>query len=75
MVEQTPIEVRTTSPGIVLDIPVQPGSTVDEDDELVILECMKMEIPIQAPRAGTVREIRVSVGDRLQVDDVLVVLS
>jgi biotin carboxyl carrier protein len=68
------LEVRAASPGVVIQIPIEPGADVQQDDELVIVECMKLEIPVQAPSSGTVREIAVNVGDRIDEDDLLVVL-
>jgi len=68
------IEVRAPMVGTVADILVPPGAQVMENDELLILESMKMHIPIRTPRAGIVQEIRVSIGDTVQEDDLLVVL-
>jgi acetyl-CoA carboxylase biotin carboxyl carrier protein len=48
---------------------------VTDGEELLILESMKIQIPIRSPRPGTVREVRVSVGDTVREDDLLVVLS
>ena len=46
-----------------------------EGDELVILESMKMEIPVTAPLAGTVVELRVAADDKVQEGDVVAVLD
>ena len=51
------------------------GSKVAADDTLVIIESMKMEIPVAAPRAGTVAEIRVAEGDLVAEGQVVVVLD
>ena len=51
------------------------GATVAEGDELVILESMKMEIPVVAPVAGTVTEIRVKPDDQIQEGDVVAVID
>jgi urea carboxylase len=48
---------------------------VAEDDVFLILESMKMEIPVTAPRAGTVKEIRVKEGEVVKEGQVLVVLD
>ena len=69
------IEVRAPMVGTVVDILVQPGAQVTVSDELLILESMKIQIPIRTPRAGTVREVRVNVGETVQEEDLLVVLS
>jgi biotin carboxyl carrier protein len=48
---------------------------VSADDELVILEAMKMENPIVAPSDGTVKEIKIGEGDKVDTNQVLVVLE
>ncbi len=52
-----------------------PGEAVDEGDALVILESMKMEIPVESPVTGTVREIRVQEGGVVQEGDVIAVVE
>ena len=59
----------------VFRIEVVQGQTVAEGDTLVILESMKMEIPVFAPRAGTVAVLRVAEGGVVQEGDVIVVLE
>jgi biotin carboxyl carrier protein len=54
---------------------VAPGQAVADGDTLVILESMKMEIPVLAETAGTVAEVSVGEGDVVQEGDVLVVLD
>jgi biotin carboxyl carrier protein len=56
-------------------ITTEPGSQVAEDDVLLILESMKMEIAVTAPRAGTVKEIRVKESEVVKEGQVLVVLE
>ena len=56
-------------------VEVAVGQAVSAGDTLVILESMKTEIPIEAPRDGTVREVRVAEGDRIGEGDVIVVLE
>lgn len=68
-------EVASELVANVLEVLVQVGQQVGEGDELVMLESMKMEIPVLAPRAGTVAAIRTAVGDVVQDGDVMVVLS
>ena len=51
------------------------GARVAEGDELVILESMKMEIPVTAPLDGTVTELRVAPEDKVQEGDVVAVLD
>ena len=59
----------------VLTVAVSPGDHVDVGDTVMLLESMKMEIPVLAEHAGTVREVTVVAGDVIQEGDVLVVLE
>ena len=59
----------------VLTIEVAVGDQVEAGDTVVLLESMKMEIPMLAERAGTVSAVKVTVGDVVQDGDVLVVLD
>jgi acetyl-CoA carboxylase biotin carboxyl carrier protein len=54
---------------------VRPGDVVSAGDPLVILESMKMEIPVKAPAAGTVTELRVEEGGLVQEGDVIAVIE
>jgi len=54
---------------------VTPGDAVAAGDPLVILESMKMEIPVESPAAGTVTEVRVEEGAVVQEGDVLAVVE
>ena len=66
-----------TSPvtGSVWTIAVKPGQRVREDDELLVLEAMKMEIPIRADEAGEIVEVRCEPGKPVTAGDVLMVLK
>ena len=59
----------------VLSVDVAVGDTVGPLDSVVLLESMKMEIPVLAEEAGTVAEVMVAEGDVVQEGDVLVVLG
>ena len=61
--------------GTVWKIEVAPGDDVDEGDTVVILESMKMEMPVEAEDPGKVTEIRVEEGQSVQEGEVLVVLE
>ncbi len=69
------IEVKAELVGNVWKIIAKPGDTVTEDQTLLILESMKMEIDVVAPRAGTVRAIRVKETDIVKEGQVLVVMD
>jgi biotin carboxyl carrier protein len=68
-------EVRAELVGNVWKIEAREGDQVEEDDVLIILESMKMEIPVTAPAAGTVREIRVREQDVVQEGQILAVIE
>jgi acetyl-CoA carboxylase biotin carboxyl carrier protein len=61
--------------GTVWKIEVAVGDTVDEGDTVVILESMKMEMPVEAEDEGTIREIRCQEGQAVNEGDTLVVLG
>jgi biotin carboxyl carrier protein len=61
--------------GKIVDIKVKVGDRVQEDDEIAIMEAMKMEMPIVAPAAGVVKEIRVAVGQTVETDMVIAVIE
>jgi acetyl-CoA carboxylase biotin carboxyl carrier protein len=61
--------------GKVWKIEAQPGAQLAADDVILILESMKMEIPVVAPRAGRLAELRVKEGDMLNEGDVVAVLE
>ena len=61
--------------GNVFKVLVAPGDTVAEGQALVVIEAMKMETQISAPKAGTVGEVMVAVGDSVAVGDTLVTLA
>ncbi len=69
------IEVKAELVGSVWKITSKPGDQVVEDDVLMIIESMKMEIPVTAPKAGRVKEIRVKETDVVKEGQVLVVLE
>src|SRR3954454_12007760 len=68
-------EVRAEIAASVWQVRTEVGATVAEGDELVILESMKMEIPVISPVAGTVAEVRVAPEDQVQEGDVVAVID
>ena len=68
-------EVNAPKGGKIIDIKVKVGETVNEDDEVVIIEAMKMELPVVATASGTVKEVRCNKGDAVEADAVLIVLG
>jgi biotin carboxyl carrier protein len=68
-------EVEAEIAGNVWKIETRVGAEVEEEDVLLILESMKMEIPVEAPCAGRVAEIRVAEGDSVEEGAVLAVIE
>ncbi len=68
-------EIEAHITGTVWKIEVKVGDDVEEGDTVVILESMKMEMPVEAEDEGTVREILVSEGQAVSEGDTLVVLE
>jgi len=69
------IEVKAPMPGKILEVLVKVGDTVKEDDEVIMLEAMKMENPIYAPADGTVQEIKVKANDAVETEQVMMVIG
>lgn len=69
------VEVKAPMPGKILQVLVKVGDTVKEDDEIAMLEAMKMENPIYAPADGTVTDIKVKANDSVETEQVLMVLG
>lgn len=68
-------EIVAPMGGKVLDVKVKVGDVVNEDDEMIILEAMKMELPVVAESSGTVSEVRCSKGNSVEAEAVLIVLE
>ena len=61
--------------GKIVSISVEPGTAIEEDDELLVIEAMKMETPVFAPCSGTVSKIAVKEGDAVEEDDLIAVID
>jgi biotin carboxyl carrier protein len=68
-------EIRAEIVANVLAVMAEPGDTVAEGDAVVLLESMKMEIPVVTESAGTVNELTVAVGDVVQDGDLIAVVA
>ncbi|NEX12488.1 MAG: biotin attachment protein [Prosthecochloris sp.] len=69
----TPVE--SAMPGTVIAIEVEVGDTVNEGDDVLVIEAMKMESPVKAPKSGKVISIEVSSGDAIASGDVLMYIG
>lgn len=67
-------EVESEVQGNVWKIQVAEGQQVDAGDVLLILESMKMEIPVESPVAGTVTEVLVKLEEAVQEDQLLAIV-
>jgi acetyl-CoA carboxylase biotin carboxyl carrier protein len=68
-------QIQATMAGMVLSVLVSPGERVEVGQDVVILESMKMEIPVQSEHAGTVKEVKVETGSFVGDGDVLIELE
>lgn len=68
-------EIIAPMGGKVIDVKVKIGDVLNEGDEVIILEAMKMELPVVADASGTVKEVKCAKGDAVEADAVLVVLE
>ncbi|MCP4197236.1 MAG: acetyl-CoA carboxylase biotin carboxyl carrier protein subunit [Proteobacteria bacterium] len=61
--------------GKVISVLVEPGQQVAEDEPLIMLEAMKVEMPIASPADGTVSSVQVKEGDTVEADALLIELD
>ncbi|MCD6664823.1 MAG: biotin/lipoyl-binding carrier protein [Hydrogenophaga sp.] len=69
------VQVFAEVTGTVWTVEVQPGQVVSEGDTLLIVESMKMEIPVTAPSTGAVTEVLVAQGDMVEDGQCVVVMG
>lgn len=70
-----PTEVEAQIAGSVWKIEKAVGDLIAEEDVILVLESMKMEIPVEAPCGGTLSEIRVAEGDSIEEGAILAVIG
>jgi len=68
-------EIKAPMTGKIASIVVHVGDQINVDDEVVIMDAMKMEIPIYTPVKGTVKEIKVKEGDSVKTEQVLMIIG
>ncbi|MEW5733646.1 MAG: acetyl-CoA carboxylase biotin carboxyl carrier protein subunit [Thermodesulfobacteriota bacterium] len=69
------VEVQAPMPGTIMKILVKEGDTVAEDQEVLILEAMKMENPIFSPAGGKVASVKVKAGDKVDTGQTLMEIA
>lgn len=68
-------DLKAPMPGLIVDVPVQPGQTVQKGEVLLVLEAMKMENAIKAESQVTIDTIKVSKGDKVEKGAILIVFK
>jgi len=68
-------QVTAPMTGVVYQLPAAVGAAVDEGESVAILESMKMHVPVPAPKAGRIKEIRVQEGEFVEEGAVLAVIE
>ncbi len=69
------VQIKAPMPGLVVKVLVEVGQQIESNQPLCILEAMKMENELRAPRAGVVKEIRVAPREAVELQQVLIILG
>jgi len=67
-------KIRAPMPGLVIGVPLEVGASVTRGQTVIVLEAMKMENDLASPRAGAIKEIKVSQGQTVNQGDILVII-
>ncbi|MBW5469852.1 biotin/lipoyl-binding protein [Brevibacillus formosus] len=68
-------QVAANMAGTVINVLVQLGDEINEGQDVLVLESMKMEVPVQAQASGKVVEVKANIGDFVNDGDIIVVLE
>ena len=68
-------EIRTAMPGKLVRVLLETGTSVEKGDGVLVVEAMKMQNELKAPKAGVVKEIRFGEGDTVSAGDVLAIIE
>ena len=69
------MDVTVPMVGKIVNVVVQTGDKVKENDPVATLEAMKMEMPVVAPTTGVIKQINVKAGDEVTADTILMVIG
>ena len=69
------MEIKAPMTGKIISIVVNVGDEVKTEDEIIIMDAMKMEIPVYAPADGVIKEIKVKDGDSVKTDQTLMIIE
>jgi len=75
--EEVPMATSVTVPmvGKIVSVSVKVGDQVKEDDQVAVLEAMKMEMPIVAPVNGVIKEVLVSAGQEVEAEAIIATIE
>jgi acetyl-CoA carboxylase biotin carboxyl carrier protein len=68
-------EIKAPMTGKIISIVVNVGDEVKTEDEIIIMDAMKMEIPVYAPADGVIKDIKVKEGDSVKTDQILMIIE
>jgi biotin carboxyl carrier protein len=68
-------EILAPLAGKIIQMDLAIGKAVEEDEEIMVIEAMKMETPVFAPCSGTIKKIKVKEGDDVEEDDLLAIIE
>lgn len=68
-------ELKSEISGRVIEVSVAEGDAIEEGQQICLLESMKMEVPVEAPRGGTIRELLIEEGDVLAEGQTIAILD
>jgi acetyl-CoA carboxylase biotin carboxyl carrier protein len=68
-------QVTVPMVGKIVSVTVKPGDRVEENDQVAVLEAMKMEMPVVAPVSGMVKEICVAPGQEVEAEAIIAVIE
>ncbi len=69
----TPVTVPMV--GKIVSVSVKVGDKIKENDQVAVLEAMKMEMPVVAPATGTVKEVKVGPGQEVEAESIIAVIE
>jgi len=69
------IALKAPMPGVIIEVPVAEGAEVVKGDTVVVLESMKMQNEIKAPRDGRIHAMRIAAGDRVELNAIMLTIG
>ena len=69
------IEITAPLSGKIVGVSIDVGDFVEDDEEILVIEAMKMETPVFAPHDGIIKELRIKTGDYVEEGDILIIIG